>query len=125
MRVLIVNATIPGRQVLNKIIARQRTIILQNVTARKRSTSKEKPRNLIAARMRQARLRLKPDVTQEDLSALIEAYGVHLDRLAISRIERGTRAVTDYELLAIAAALAVPVRWLLAEDKVHNPLEPE
>jgi hypothetical protein len=40
-------------------------------------------------------------------------------------MEKGTRAVTDVELLAIAAALAVPVSWLLDEGKVHDPPEPD
>jgi len=75
--------------------------------------------------MRQARLRFIPEVTQEDLAARAEAYGVHLDRTAIGRMEKGTRAVTDVELLAIAAALAVPVKWLLDEGEVHDPPEPD
>jgi len=75
--------------------------------------------------MRQARLRFTPEVTQEDLAARVEPYGVHLDRTAIGRMEKGTRAVTDVELLAIAAALAVPVGWLLDEGKVHDPPEPD
>ena len=75
--------------------------------------------------MRLARLRFIPEVTQEDLAARAEAYGVHLDRTAIGRMEKGTRAVTDVELLAIAAALAVPVMWLLNEGIVHHPPEPD
>jgi hypothetical protein len=40
--------------------------------------------------------------------------GVELDRAAIAKIENGLRGVLDYELAAIACALGVRVRRLLA-----------
>ena len=70
-------------------------------------------KNIIGARVKQARLRHKPQLTQDALSGRIAVYGVHLDRAAISKIESGIRYVLDYELDALAQALDVTVDWLL------------
>jgi transcriptional regulator with XRE-family HTH domain len=70
--------------------------------------------------MRLARRSVTPEVTQEDLSARVGAYGVKLDRDDISKIETGDRMVKDYELLAIAAALYVPVSWLIGETELYG-----
>ena len=86
--------------------------------AKKRSRDGQSPKNIIAERMRQARLWQRPKVTQADLAARVEAYDVHIDRLGIGRIEAGRRIVLDYEARAIAAALYVPVSWLIGEDEV-------
>ena len=51
--------------------------------------------------MRQARRYAQPRVTQEDLAARVQAYGVPLNQASISKIEKGTRVVTDIELKAI------------------------
>jgi transcriptional regulator with XRE-family HTH domain len=66
--------------------------------------------------MRRARKSAEPRVTQLDLSARVAAYGVDLNQASISKIENGTRIVTDIELKAIASALAVSVEWLIDED---------
>ena len=72
--------------------------------------------NIIGARLREARRNAQPRVSQADLSARVAAYGVRLDRAGISKIEHGLRTVTDYELLALAASLYLPVGWLIGED---------
>lgn len=82
-----------------------------------------RPRNRIATRVRLARSSVSPDLTQEDLSARVETYGVKLDRDDISKIETGHRMVKDYELLAIAAALYVPVSWLVGEMELYGSEE--
>lgn len=79
-------------------------------------TESNTPRNLISRRMRLARLHAQPRVSQEDLAARVQAYGVTLNQASISKIENGTRIVTDVELRAIASALAVSVGWLVDED---------
>jgi len=84
----------------------------------KRSRGGQEPKNIIGDRMRSARRAQQPRVTQADLSARVEAYGVHIDRLGIGRIEAGKRIVLDFEVRAIAAALYVPVSWLLSEEDV-------
>lgn len=43
--------------------------------------------------------------------------GVILERDSISRIEIGTRFVTDYEVVEIARALDVSIEWLLGQKK--------
>ena len=84
----------------------------------KRSRDGQSPKNIVAERMRQARRQQEPKVTQADLSARVEAYGVRIDRLGIGRIEAGKRIVLDFELRAIAAALYVPVSWLIGEEEI-------
>ena len=70
--------------------------------------------------MKEARKQAQPKVSQADLAARVEVYGVHIDRLGIGRIEAGTRTVLDYELRAIAAALYVPLSWLVNEEDVYE-----
>jgi hypothetical protein len=80
-----------------------------------KKTRKAKQRNVIGARVREARLKLMPQVSQEDLAGRLAARGVLLDRSAVSRIESQTRYVMDYEAKAIARALKVSVGWLFGE----------
>lgn len=68
-------------------------------------------KNISGERVRQARL--KNHLTQFDLAARLQLEGVMLERDSVSRIEIGTRFVTDYELLVIARILNVSVLWLL------------
>ncbi|WP_083605451.1 helix-turn-helix domain-containing protein [Proteiniborus sp. DW1] len=73
-------------------------------------------KNLIGNRVRQARHRVKPKVTQIDLLARLAVRGIELDKTTISKIEAKTRPVTDIELVAIADALGVSVLWLLGME---------
>jgi transcriptional regulator with XRE-family HTH domain len=43
----------------------------------------------------------------------LAARGVTIGRAGIAKIEAGSRAVTDFELVALAHALSVPLIWLL------------
>ncbi len=61
--------------------------------------------------MRQARRHLK--LTHEDLCGRVAKYGVSLSRTQIVKIEAGTRPVFDYEAVALAKALCVPITALL------------
>ena len=70
-------------------------------------------KNIIGERVREARLRVKPKTTQKDLLARLEIREIYLEKTAISKIEAGTRPVSDKELLAIADALHVTPNWLL------------
>jgi transcriptional regulator with XRE-family HTH domain len=78
-----------------------------------KKTAEIEGRNLIGRRLREVRLKQKPEVTLEDLAGRLAARGVTLDRSAIGRIENGNRYVLDYELKAIANALKVHVWDLL------------
>ena len=80
-----------------------------------KKTRKARQRNIIGRRVRQARLRCKPAVSQEDLAGKMAARGILLDRTAISRIENLSRYVMDYEAAALARCLKVSVGWLCGE----------
>ena len=81
-----------------------------------KKTRRANQRNVIGRRVQQARLRLSPSVSQEDLAGRLAGQGILLDRSAVSRIESQTRYVMDYEVSAIARALKVKVGWLFGED---------
>ncbi len=72
-------------------------------------------RNLVGARVKQARLHQQPPLSQDDLAGKLAALGVLLDRSAISRIETHARYVTDVEVQALARALKKEVGWFFAE----------
>jgi transcriptional regulator with XRE-family HTH domain len=88
--------------------------VFQNRT----SGDPELPKNIIGRRVREARLMRRPRITQADLSALLAAYDVRITRGGISKIESGERSVFDYEVKAIAEALAVKLSWLLDEQEL-------
>jgi hypothetical protein len=69
-------------------------------------------RNVIGKRIREARLKCTPPVSQDDLAGRLAARGIILDQTAISRIENQTRYLMDYEIITIAKCLKVPVARL-------------
>ena len=71
-------------------------------------------KNLCGDRVREARARL--NITQADLAARLQVAGVIMERDSVSRIEIGTRFVTDYELLVLSDVLCVSVEWLLMRE---------
>lgn len=74
-------------------------------------------RNVVGERVRQARIKADPPVSQDDLCGRLAKYGIQLDRSAISRIENQGRYAMDYEVLAIARCLKVPVASLFGEGE--------
>jgi len=80
-----------------------------------KKTIKAKIRNVVGSRVREARRKCNPAVSQDDLAGRLAAKGILLDRSAVSRIENQTRYVMDYEAKAIARALKVTVAWLMDE----------
>ena len=71
-------------------------------------------KNLCGDRVREARARL--NITQADLAARLQVAGVIMERDSVSRIEIGTRFVTDYELMVLSQILNVSVQWLLGME---------
>ena len=65
-------------------------------------------------RVKEARARRK--ITQEDLAARLQIEGVTMERDSVSRIEIGTRFVTDYELVVLSRVLGVSMEWLTGQD---------
>ena len=72
-------------------------------------------KNISGNRIREVRLRRR--LTQEELAAKMQLEGVLLERDSVSRIEIGTRFVSDYELLVFAEVLGVPANWLLRGEE--------
>ena len=71
-------------------------------------------KNISGERIREARLKRR--LTQADFAAQLQIAGIMIERDSVSRIEIGTRFVADFELLAMAKVLNVPVEWLLSEE---------
>lgn len=72
-------------------------------------------KNIVGSRVREARRKARPRITQTDLVARLQLLGVMLDQSAISKIEMGNRPVLDIEVVAFSKALKAPVSWLLEE----------
>lgn len=68
-------------------------------------------KNISGDRIRQARVVQR--MRQEDLAEKLQIAGVNMERDSISRIEIGTRFVSDFELKVFAKVLGVSVLWLL------------
>lgn len=71
----------------------------------------EGKKNICGVRVRESRKRMK--LSQSDLAARLQVFGVVIERDSISRIEIGTRFVADYELLALSEILKVTPGFLL------------
>jgi HTH-type transcriptional regulator, cell division transcriptional repressor len=72
-----------------------------------------KSKNIVGERVKQARLKHRPPLTQDELSGRLSAVGVAIDRAGISKIEVGLRSVLDFEVKSLAKVLGVSVMWLL------------
>ncbi len=70
-------------------------------------------RNIVGARVHQARKAAKPPITQLDLVARLQVLGMSIDQSGISKIESGQRPVLDIEVVVLAKALKVSATWLL------------
>ena len=81
-----------------------------------KKTHRRKQKNIVGPRVRQARLRANPSISQEDLSGRLAALGIAITQTGISKIENQDRYVMDYEAAAMAKALRVSVEWLYAGD---------
>lgn len=58
-------------------------------------------------------LRLKARLSQSALAAKMQVEGVVMEQDAVSRIERGERIVTDYELLVLTRLFNTSTDWLI------------
>lgn len=68
-------------------------------------------KNICGERVHEARCKLR--LTQSDLAAKLQIAGITIERDSISRIEIGTRFVSDYEIKELSKILKVSVAWLL------------
>ena len=53
--------------------------------------------------------RKKKKMSQKELSERLETYAIYICRGSISRIEDGSRTVTDIELQGLSQVLATPI----------------
>jgi len=71
-------------------------------------------KNLCGERVREARLTQR--MTQANLAAKLQIEGITMERDSVSRIEIGTRFVSDYELMVLAKILGVSLEWLIGRE---------
>jgi hypothetical protein len=88
---------------------------------KKETKRSPKSLNVVAGRIRLARENFPGRLTQDQLSGRLAALKVVIDRPAITKIELGTRRVYDFEVVALATALKVDVRWLLGLQQSGGP----
>jgi len=69
--------------------------------------------NLVGERVKEARSKAQPRITQGELSKKLTKLGVSIDRAGVAKIETGIRGVLDFEVIALAKALGVSATWLL------------
>ena len=74
--------------------------------------------NLIGENLK--KFRQKQKMSQQMLSNKLELLGVYVCRGSISRIEDGSRTVTDIELYAIARALKVEITDLFGKVSIGS-----
>ena len=79
--------------------------------------SRKNALNIVGERVRIARQRRTPPLTQDELSGQLAAYEVLLDRATVSKVEGGTRYVSDFEVRALCKVLGVSSGWLLGMEK--------
>ncbi len=66
-----------------------------------------KQKNLVGKKMRM--LRKERRMSQQQLSDKLETLAVYVCRGSVSRIEDGSRTVTDIELYGLSQVLSVPI----------------
>lgn len=64
-------------------------------------------KNLIGSKVRM--LRKKKHMSQQQLSDKLETHAIYICRGSISRIEDGSRTVTDIELYGLSQVLSTPI----------------
>ena len=71
----------------------------------------EGQKNVSGDRIRELRLRAR--LSQAALAAKMQTEGVVVEQDVISRIESGSRLVTDYELLVLTRIFGTTADWLI------------
>lgn len=74
----------------------------------------EGARNVSGERIREQRLKRR--LSQSALAAKMQTEGAVIDQDAISRIESGSRLVTDYELLVLTRIFGVSSDYLTGAE---------
>ncbi len=75
-------------------------------------------KNIIGKRVQLAREQHTPRLTQEALAIRLQLIDwTNCSRFTISKIELGTRTVTDHEVQMLSQALGVSPNWLFGAEK--------
>ena len=74
--------------------------------------------NICGTRIKE--LRMKMNLSQEQLAARLQTEGLGVNQNSVSRIETGKRIVADFELKAIAKVLHTDVDTLLEDNQTEN-----
>ena len=74
----------------------------------------EGQKNVSGDRIRE--LRLRDRLSQAALAAKMQTEGVIVEQDVISRIESGSRLVTDYELLVLTRIFSTTADWLIGAE---------
>ncbi len=69
-------------------------------------------KNIVSGKIKEYRKKKK--ITQGELAARMQTLGVNIDQQAISRIEKNSRQVTDYELACFCRCLDITPDMLLS-----------
>ena len=76
--------------------------------------------NIAGLNIRKIRKEKFPEMSQNDLSALVQLEGVPMSKNTIQRMESGIGAINDIQLLIFAKVLNVSVQELLDETIYQN-----
>lgn len=71
--------------------------------------------NVSGGRIRE--LRLKAGLSQAALAAKMQTEGAIVEQDVISRIESGSRLVTDYEILVLTRIFNASADWIIGAEK--------
>lgn len=71
--------------------------------------------NVSGERIREQRLKRR--LSQSALAAKMQTEGAIIEQDAISRIELGSRLITDYELLVLTRIFSVSADYLIGADR--------
>jgi transcriptional regulator with XRE-family HTH domain len=80
-----------------------------------KNKAKDGSNNISGRKIKEYRLKMEGNVSQNDFAAMLQVNGLDVDKNAIQRIECGKRFVTDIELKAIARVLNVTYEDLLGD----------
>jgi transcriptional regulator with XRE-family HTH domain len=72
-------------------------------------------KNIVGRNIKEIRRATRPMVTQLDLVARLDVQGLRISQAMLSKIENGSRPVSDIEVSAFARALKVPLSRLYGE----------
>lgn len=78
--------------------------------------------NLCGKRVKLARV--TKEMNQLELATALNVdFGIEMNQFSISQLERGSRFVKDFELVALAEILDVSTNWLLFGEKAKIQLD--